>query len=44
MKNVVEDLEKNEKDIDEKVLMCYYNICRYYNKDYNLIKDFICKS
>ena len=37
MKNV----EKNKKIVDEKILKCYYNICKYYNKDYNLILKFI---
>ena len=37
MKNV----EKNKKTVDEKYLKCYYNICKYYNKDYNLIEKFI---
>lgn len=37
MKNV----EKNKKIVDEKILKCYYNICKYYNKDCNLIVKFI---
>lgn len=44
MENGVEDVVKNERIIDEKVLKCYYNICRYYNKEDTLIRDFIRKS
>lgn len=44
MEDVVKDEVKNERTIDEKVLKCYYNICRYYNKEDNLIRDFIRKS
>lgn len=36
-KNVV----KEEKMIDEKVLECYYNICRYYNKDIKIINKYL---
>ena len=43
MGNEVEDVVKNERTIDEKVLKCYYNICRYYNKKDTLIRDFIRK-
>lgn len=40
MKNVVEDVEKNEKDIDEIVLKCYYSMCKYFKKDIKVIKKF----
>lgn len=35
------DVIKYEKIVDEKVLKCYYNICRYYNKDIELIGIFL---
>lgn len=40
-KDVVLDEVKNEfkeKNVDEIVLKCYYNICRYYNKDYTIVE------
>ncbi len=40
----MEDVVEKELVIDEKVLKCYYNICRYYNKESNLIEDFKKKS
>ena len=27
--------------VDKKVLKCYYNICKYYNKKYGLIKKYL---
>ena len=41
--NMEKNVVKEEKMIDEKVLECYYNICRYYNKKDTLIRDFIRK-
>ena len=41
MGNEVEDVVKNERTIDEKVLKCYYNICRYYNKDIKIINKYL---
>lgn len=34
------DVVLNEEIIDEKVLKCYYNICRYYNKDVKIIEEY----
>lgn len=41
MENGVEDVVKNERTIDKKVLECYYSICRYYNKDISLIYKYL---
>lgn len=35
------DIVKDEKRVDKIVLKCYYNICRYYNKKHDVIKEFI---
>lgn len=41
MENVVENVVKNERTIDEKVLKCYYSICKYYNKDIRLVYKYL---
>lgn len=35
------DVVKYEKIVDEKVLKCYYNICRYYNIEEKIIGKFL---
>ena len=35
------DVERCEKIVDEIVLKCYYNICKYYNKDIELIRLYL---
>lgn len=35
------DVVKYEENVDEIVLKCYYNICKYYNKDIELIKLYL---
>ena len=37
------DVVKYEKIVDENVLKCYYNICKYYKKDVELIRMFLNK-
>ena len=37
MKNVA----KYEKIVDEKVLKCYYNICRYYDIEKKIVNKFL---
>lgn len=34
------DVVLNEEIIDKKVLRCYYNICRYYNKEKKIIEKY----
>lgn len=34
------DVVKYEKIVDEKVLKCFYSICKYYNKDIKTINEF----
>ena len=41
MEDVVKDEVKNERTIDEKVLKCYYSICKYYNKDIRLVYKYL---
>ena len=36
----MKDVVKYEKIVDEIVLKCYYNICKYYNKDIKIIEIF----
>ena len=40
MEDVVEK-ELMKRRIDEKVLKCYYNICRYYNKDVKIVDKYL---
>ena len=35
------DVVKYKKIVDEIVLKCYYNICKYYNQDITLIEIFL---
>lgn len=37
---VLNEVNLKEKDIDKKVLKCYYNICRYYNKDIKIVEEY----
>lgn len=46
MKNVVlneikNELNLKERDVDKIVLKCHYNICKYYNKDIEIIEKII---
>ena len=35
------NVEKDEEVFDEKVIECYYNICRYYNNKQEIINRYI---
>lgn len=37
----MKDVVLNEEVADEKVLKCYYNICRYYKKDKKIIEEYM---
>lgn len=41
MGNVAINEEKIETKIDDKVLECFYNICNYYKKSYEVINQFL---
>ena len=37
----MENVVINEEKIDDKVLKCFYNICNYYKKSYEIINQFL---
>lgn len=41
MKDVVED--EVLKEIDTQVMKCYYNICKYFNKNLDIINKYLIK-
>jgi len=37
LNEIKNELNLKERDVDKIVLKCYYNICKYYNKDIEII-------